>query len=285
MAIEFSLLPNTPKAPLIPDIETIMKFASGNIGVCETYQKKSIADNLSKSKSKKSIDTFLKNSNSSVTPGKTNKNIKLDDISVTDTGNGQISLEKTIVTSSFESLKPYVSIGLLLTQSMADMEDLIARLLGITAPSLRPVDNPKSLSYKLLNAKEDMTKINSLSQTTTSSKGGFPSAADQKTVSDKLSNQPKLSLDPNLTGYKVLSIEYSTGIKLQNYKYDYTYKIIENEKLNLKGVDKPTIKEPDNRPKTVVFGIYNKNGKPIEAPNWLINSKKWFGQFNNFTSM
>jgi hypothetical protein len=289
MSVEFRLIGDTAKAPLIPDIPTIVKFASGDIGVCELCQKKTIVENLSKSKSKKTTDTYLKSSNASVKPGTTNKNVQTSDITTSDNGNGPKSLEKTMVTSSFESLKPYVSVGILMIQSLADIEDLIARILGLGTSSLRPLDNPKALSYKLADAKKDMDKLNGLNQTTSSPKSGFPSSTDQKNVLNKItnSNTPTLSLDKNMMGYKILSIEYSTGVKLQNYKYDYTYKVIPNDQLNLSGVDssKKETLPPDYRPKTVVFGIYNKKGEAIKAPTWLVNSKKWYGQFKSFTSM
>jgi hypothetical protein len=197
-------------------------------------------------------------------------------------------IEKTIIKSIFEQYKPWIEIVKLIIQNLAQIEDVIARASGLLAPSKKPKFNggnnkiPKSLGYQGADEiKKSIAKLESLSK----KKPGFYEKSKQQNQSKTLSSATFSGIEnlndyPTASSYeyKVVSTVYSTGVFKEGVDYEYQYiDIPSDEEIKINNLDESisnidsdiNIDIDDNdpykgkRPKTIILGIYDSKGNPI----------------------
>lgn len=284
---------------LVPDIDYLKKFIEGNLGIADNMKQAFCFKNLAMLKSEEGINVFLKTSGSSIgnkdpNTGKVDKvdfkqflsnnkfNLPKNVVSFDMSQDimGLKALEITTIKSIFESQKPYVEVIELFLKSLANIEDIIARVLAApvvnpTRLSQKPKSNPAALGYKPnQKAQKDLIKkMRAVSGLNKDGSGGSSVSSSGTQVST--------GGDQSYTTEEfVLSTDYSTGTKLDGYEYDYEERIIV-EDLRTNEVDDPFDNEPpdDVMPKVVIFGYFDKDGNSVTPPDWIVNSGKWFGQF------
>ena len=300
------------KGPLlfIPNIDFITKFANGDLGISEKLQQKMFAKNLSSITSVEHLNIFLKASgyklekdpNSYFENGKFN--IPLSDLSISLEGSlsGLKAIEKSIIQSIFESQKPYMEIVKIITSSFIKIEDIIARVevfktsfptyliknsgnpLSIpialsSCHSQKPSTNQKAAGYIKTNISGYMNQLEELSKPSLGITNKEKIQATSLTTSQNFYPSEKY-------GYEVVDTQYSTGIYDPSVNYTYEYIDIPYLPIN-----KPDLNQGDSyiddelweKPDNIIFGIYNWLGKPINPPNFILNNKKYFGTFSNYS--
>lgn len=228
---------------LTPNIDYIKKFIDGDLGITDSIYK-----------------TYYNNNKVSD---------KFKTINQTPQDNGLKAIEKTLLKSLYETQKPYIEIAKITIDQIANLEDVMARvmpLLGIPlkTKSLKPKYNngsnnrPQAIGYNntdnfsQLNIKNNIDKDGNISLNTTNNKRKF-------------------------NNWEVISTIYSTGEFIPNVNYKYSYiNLPSNEILNNNITQKQSTN--DDKPEVMVFGIFDSNGIPINPilTPWLIESGKWF---------
>ncbi len=161
---------------LIPDVESIIKFSSGDLGISETIKKAFIYRNIAASNmDQESMEIYLKTSGMETTQSLDSYDtgerfrIPIEELELNPNNEtlGLKALEKTVIKTIFETQKPYLEVAILFTESLVDIEDIMARFatsLALDGKSLRPSRNENSLFTKLGKAKEEVAKMNNLSK-------------------------------------------------------------------------------------------------------------------------
>lgn len=267
--------PNTKTLLLLPDIEYIKKFATYDLGISDIILKASLTKNLSRTKDPNLQDTF----------GKIFKQSNLP-------GGGLKSLEKTIISSIFESHKPYFIIAQLVIDNIIDIEDIIARVAILTSPmiisnpfgvkSRKPIANsgdfgtPMAMGYKNGTIiKESVSEFKRISK-----RGLNIDIGDdgKSTITQK--NGPQISIGGDTKfDFVTISTIYSTGIFKNNVGYNYKYIDIQEDPDPTKDPLDTTQNEIDKRPNVIILGVFDDKGNPVN-PNstklsWLTKSPKW----------
>ncbi len=291
---------------LIPNVDMLQAFIKGDIGIADKLTKESLFLNFNNpiaQKDPKVLKSFAKNANFDLPDvekykkdGKTK--IPKEDVVVPPMdGIGLKGFEKTLLTSIFETQKPYLEIAKLVIGNVAKIEDIIARvmpLLGIplTTKSLKPIGNngvpggrPKAMGYK--NGEElkaALAKLQALAKKGTNvkiDKNG--NATREMNPLDKSGATASVSgPGSNNTGgsgssdnWKIISTVYSTGAF--NPKIDYQYIYIDLPPENKQPEEKSDLNlENDDpydpfKPKNIILGIFRKDGTPLN-PNQPLKS-------------
>lgn len=266
---EKAKFPNTKSSILFPDVDYIKKFAQYELG---------IADGI--------LGAAKLDTNSTVKdPGVGDKFNKNFDFASQD-GMGLKSLEKTIISSIFESQKPYFVIAQMAIEALVSIEDIMARTApligaGINPPmalaikSRKPIGNgptednplglgkygsPPAIGYK--GGEEIRGKINEFRNV---AKDGLNIDADGN-VTEPLkpdADAPIINLTDYQYDYVTVSVAYSTGNLNNNIEYDYQYiDILEDYPKNEIPLQEPEIEE-DIKPDRIILGIFNSAGVPI----------------------
>lgn len=297
---------NSPAMLLVPNVDFLIAFIKGNIG---------IADSMSNASMLKNLNSPIAANNEMVTRhfSKVNKlglENKLDafkdpkgkikipkseiKISSENDSLGFKAMEKTILTSIFETQKPYMEIAKMVIDVLVSAEDIVARIMPLlsasplTFKSDKPIGNggegkrPKAIGYQggkdikeALAALEKMTKIggkldidkNGATKRDVGSEGFLPEEeASDLSISqnDKLKEMSK--------SYKIIDAKYSTGNYDPTIEYIYTYIDLPADE-GLEGKQStPDVEEEDPydkyKPKRIILGIFDSNGVPLN-----INSK------------
>lgn len=330
MAIKISLSVGTTPSNslLIPDVEGIIKIAKGDLGIADTIKKNMMFGRMASSNlDEEEMDIFLKaggvettNELSSYKDEETGRlKIPIEDINSTPVNNkmGLKALEKTTFQSIFETQRPYLDAMMLVSESMVDFEDIIARLSGVLSldgKSLRPNRNPKSLYSKINSVEEELIKMKNLSKSKAKGRSKFSKLTtkqkeegvqldvlNKQNASDKSVTITTQSGDSSFI-WEILGTEYSTGVKIEGIKYETIYNDILDNDLILDSNDKPPIPkkygkpvvEEDEKPGTIVFAHYDHNGDIDDInhhkwTNWLNRiypegsvgpgSTKWYGEW------
>ena len=140
---------------LVPNVDMIQAFIKGDIGIADKLTKESLFLNFNHpiaQKDPKVLKSFAKNVNFNLPDvekykkdGKTK--IPKEDVVVPPMdGIGLKGFEKTLLTSIFETQKPYLEIAKLVIGNVAKIEDIIARVMPLAgnplvAKSLKPIGN------------------------------------------------------------------------------------------------------------------------------------------------
>ena len=288
----------TAGAPfLVPNIDFLEKFVNGDIGIADKMTKEAMFKSFNTPFAQKDEKVFKKfgEINNIKLPDlekyKKDGKIKLpkDQVNVPSLeGLGLKAFEKTLLTSIFETQKPYIEVAKLVIQEIAKIEDIIARimpLLGVplTTKSLKPIVNsgaenrPKAIGYQ--NGKELKAALARLQQI--SKKGNSVikidkngNASREKAINDGKSGPGLGSGTASVTNgnssnqnWKIISTVYSTGVYIPGIEYKYTYIDlpedidIPKEEIDL-GLDK---KDPWDKykPEKIILGVFRANGEPF----------------------
>ncbi len=304
MAIKISLSPGPINADalLIPDIEGIMKIADGDLGISDSIKKNFMFGKMaSSSLDEEAMAIFLKAGGVSTTKELSSYKdsdtgrlkIPIEDVEPepNDAKMGLKSLEKSVFQSIFSTQKPYLEAMMLLSESMVDLEDIIARVSGVASPdglSLRPNQNPDSLYAKINGAEEEINKVRNLGKDKTGGSRFSKLTTEQKQSGIQMdvfnAQNPK---DDKVTirnssgdayEWEILGTEYSTGVKIEGIDYKTIYRdILENQLLlDSSGEEPPNKKyganvpEEDEKPPVIIFAHYDRNGNVDN-----INDYKW----------
>lgn len=256
---------------LNPNTDYLKKFISGDIGIANALNKNMLSNNFN--------NPIVQNDKNIFKKFTQNNNININDIdkykkedgryilpnneipTTANSGIGMQGFEKTLLTSIFETQKPYFEAVKLIIGSVAKIEDIIARvcpLLGVplVTKSLRPNQNINSIGYN--NAQELKKALSELQ-----------SLSKLATTSTELNTQ-----NENITGHwQTKSIVYSTGVFVPgvDYKYNYIYlpsgENIPNETYELNIEDS----DPYNKykPKNIILGIFKSDGTPLNPNDYL----------------
>ena len=158
---------------LVPNVDFLQSFIKGDIGISDKIMKEAMFKNFNHPIAQKDEKVFKKFAQINdfnlpdISKYKKDGKIKLpkEDVNLPPMdGIGFKGFEKTMLTSMFETQKPYFEVAKLVIGNIAKIEDIIARvmpLLGVplSTKSLKPVGNigvndgrPKAIGYQ--NAKE-----------------------------------------------------------------------------------------------------------------------------------
>lgn len=304
MAIKISLSSGTlaTDSLLIPDLEGIKKIARGDLGIADTIKKNFMFGRIAASGlDEEAMSIFLKSGGVTTTKDLASYKdkdtgrlkIPINDISSNPVNDklGLKSLEKTVFQSVFETQKPYLEAMMLVSESMVDFEDIIARLSGVVSLdglSLRPNRNTNSLFSKLNSIENDINKIRNLSKdrkvgskfsklTTTQKQSGI--RLDVINIQNPPNNKVTLSNKSDDTFvWEIIGTEYSTGVKIDGINYETIYKdIINNDLILDSSIKLPNPKKygkeipiEDEKPPTIVFAHFDNDGNVDD-----INHYKW----------
>lgn len=281
---------------LVPNIDFLKSFAQGNLGIADKMTKETLYKNFNHpiaQGNEKVIKSYASNNGIDIpdfSKYKVDGKIKFpkEDVTVPDMGDlGLKAFEKTIMTSIFETQKPYLEVAKLVIGNVAKIEDIIARvmpLLGVPlkTKSLKPVGNsgvpngrPKAIGYQngadLKNALSKLKTISNDGSKVKIDKNGNAKRDLTPTGTASVSGSTgDSSINNSNENWEIISTVYSTGKYIPGVKYQYTYidlpvkktKEDENEDLNL-GDDDPYNKY---KPERIILGIFRADGTPLN-PN------------------
>jgi len=280
---------------LVPNVDFLIAFMEGDIGIADSIVKKAMVKNLNSpiaANNEMVVRQFSKVNNLGI-EDKISKfkdasgKIKIPKSEIggsTDDSLGLKAMEKTILKSIFETQKPYIEIAKLVIGVIVDIEDIIARIMPLlslsplTFKSDKPVGNagsgkrPAAIGYQKGAAiKKAIAELDKISK-----KGGEMTVNKDGTVSNIKDNvkDPVEGVDfsKGLVGksWKVISVKYSTG--LYDPKVDYLYEYIDLPADPEKQPDAPEDdKDPYDKykPKRIIFGIFDSKGVPLDPNSTL----------------
>jgi len=288
---------------LIPNSQFLGKVIEGDLGIADNMIKSAIYQNLNSSISSKNENVFkgmaknfginIDDINKYKVNGKLT--IPMSDIKVGSQFNnvGLKSIEKTFFQSLFETQKPYMEIAKLIIESLADCEDIVARIMPLLslnplkAKSHKPIvnngvkgDRPQALGFGGgLELKKAIAELSKMTK-----KGGEYKINNDGSV-DKTQpkkSEPKKSNSENLDKkWTIISEVYSNGYFDPNIKYDYTYIDLTEDEVAIPEAIEPEVTVDDDlkdKPNNIILGVYDSNGNPIDPVGdmaWVKNSPKW----------
>lgn len=294
---------------LIPTIEYIVQCATvGDLGIADSIKRNKAVQNLNKCKSEETLKFLAKSLKVSIDGDlkkyKTTNGylIPASKVSLTGISNppsigttsipalpadafdGLKTIERTVVQASLEQYKPFIEIAKLVVQHLAQIEDIIARLMAVGGPSEKPNGNagdgkkitqggrPKALGFGgASDMKKSIGKIDSLNKKMADKKA--------KKESDNSSSSTKGVKDNTSTkdfgSYQIISTDYSTGVFKEGVDYDYTYIDLESDDITLEsdydGIDlNDNDPYKDKKPKSIIFGIYDSKGNDMSPTNDIL---------------
>jgi hypothetical protein len=280
---------------LVPNVDFLKSFAQGNLGIADKITKETLYKNFNDpiaQGNEKVAKSYAKNNGIDIpdfAKYKVDGKIKFpkEDVTVPDMGDiGLKAFEKTIMTSIFETQKPYLEVAKLVIGNVAKIEDIIARvmpLLGVPlkTKSLKPVGNngaanrPKAIGYQNGgDLKKALSKLKTLSNDGSKVKidknGNATRDVTASGTASVSGSTGDSSINNSNDNWEVVSTVYSTGQYIPGVEYRYTYidlpakktKADEDEDLNLDDDD------PYNKykPERIILGIFRADGTPLN-PN------------------
>lgn len=206
---------------------------------------------------------------------------------------GLKAMEKTIMTSIFETQKPYMDIAKVIISSMVKVEDIIARVMPLlslnplTSKSEKPTvkdgksNGTKAIGYQngleIKKILAELEKLSKIGGALTVNKDGTTSK-DKKTSNSSSDNPNPSDTDALEQGkeWRIISTFYSTGDFDPTIEYLYTYNILPPDEEGVNNLT-PEVVEPDNpfdkyKPKKIILGLFNADGTPLN-PNGLLKTK------------
>jgi hypothetical protein len=306
----------TASYPLLtPNIDFLKKFIEGDIGISNKIMQGSLLKSFndpSATKDEKVFKKFAEISGSEVTDiNKYKKDGKLkmpkEDIKVPKMdGIGFNGFEKTLLTSIFETQKPYFEIAKLVIGNIAKIEDIVARVMPLvslsplTTKSEKPTGNngvpngrSKSIGYQSgKEIKDALTELNSIVK----GSNGDLTASVGSVGTNQDSNGNAI--------WEIVSTVYSTGVFIPGVNYNYKYidlpdpKKISDDPVDL-GLDDDGDPYSNYKPNNIILGIFDSKGVPLnpekilqsiglkndgttqkedtnyKAASWILESPKW----------
>jgi hypothetical protein len=279
---------------LVPNIDYLEKFIKGDIGIADKTVKEAMFktfNNPIAQKDEKVFKMFSKVTGvdiPDINKYKKDGKIKLpkEEIKLPKMeGVGFKGFEQTMLTSIFETQKPYFEIAKLVIGNIAKIEDVVARvmpLLGVplTTKSLKPGgnsgagDRPKSIGYQ--GGKELKTALGKLQKI---SKQGSTVKIDKD---GNATRDVTPLVNPNVTegqsdnkNWQVVSTVYSTGVFKPGVQYKYIYIDLPPDKETPEELSDLNLEDDDPynkyKPEKIILGIFKSDGSPLN-PNEFIST-------------
>jgi len=309
---------------LIPNTDYLQNFIKGDIGITDKMMKESMFktfNNPIAQKDEKVFKNFAKITGvdiPDINKYKKDGRIKLPKEDVTlppMDGIGFKGFEKTLMTSIFETQKPYFEVAKLVIGNIAKIEDIIARvmpLLGIPlkTKSLKPVGNngvenrPKAVGYQggkeLKAALAELQKISKQGSLVKIDKNGNATREPNPLVSATASVTEGQADNKN---WEIVSTVYSTGVFKPDVQYKYIYVDLPSEKEKPEEVSDLNLEDDDPynkyKPEKIILGIFKSDGSPLnpndyiettgmsgnnlvnvktnfKKADWILRSPKWY---------
>ncbi len=265
---------NTTTSLIVPEIEFIKKFASYDLGISDAMLKSSFTANILRIKSTSKRDGIEESSIQS----------QFQDVfkSSNQDGMGFKGIEKAILSSIFETQKPYFEIVQAITSVISDIEDVIARicpvfgvsivgpLQALSVKSRKPIGKdgntgfgPAAIGFGggtvLNNRLREFKSVTQKGNNVQISKDGVATIIEPKfeTISDIGEN--------GRYSYVTVSTVYSTGQFNPFVNYTYRYVDIDSVQIFPPTPIEDILEDDDDiKPERIVFGIYDSNGNPID---------------------
>ena len=271
--------PNTKSSILLPDVEYIKMFANYELGIGRAIENSTKNSNLSKIKDPKLKGDF----SSSFEKSTSNDSM------------GAVALERSIISSIFESQKPYFIIAQFAIENIVKIEDIIARICPLFGAAINPVMALAIKSRKPTTNGPSGNNPLGLTKYGTPTALGFKAPDDVQSRLDSVKTITQKGLDikinkggkfdsplrPKAKGptfssiggeyaydYVTVSTVYSTGQFDENVKYNYTYIDLPADP-ELPPVVTATASEINKKPERIIFGIYDSSGTPINPKDKL----------------
>lgn len=271
---------------MVPNIDYLKKFSSGDVGISDSITKQSLFTNMNDPITTKDEKVFKKFGDingldtTDINKYKINGKLKINKSDIkapTNEGTGLKGFEKTLMTSIFETQKPYMEVIKLVTTNIVKMEDITARvmpLIGIPllTKSTKPNGNPKAMGY---NSGKDIK--NALSKLQSISKSGTEVIIDKDgNVTRTKTTKKQTKSDPNK--WEIISTVYSTGSFNPNVNYQYTFIDLPSEETYPdENYDFNIDEDSKYKPTNIIFGIFHNDGTPLN-PNELLKTYGVDGQ-------
>jgi hypothetical protein len=296
----FSVTPNQMPILFVPNIKFIQKFLDGDLGIATKLESTAymlilqsipsiVAEIKPKSFGEKDaekvfvkaqrdvLDMFLKISKAEIgdnidqyfTDGIFKPPSSIGFKGIPGNLGGFKSLEKAMVQSIFETKKPEITIIKLVIERFVEIEDIIAVILGVVSPSLKPSANPRALGYQGPQDGGGVQKGISDLEQFAKKKGPKNKLSDNLITADNIPSKQFPNSEPNYaTGtIKITqSIAYSTGDFDEKTQYTYFYNDIFEEPFGLSpGTVSTAIDDDsdDDKEETIIVGIYDGDWNPV----------------------
>ena len=266
---------NSPALLLVPNVDFLIAFIQGNIGIADSMTKAAMVKNLNSpiAANNEMVTRHFSKVNNLGLEDKIDKykdaatgKIKIPKADIPlPTGNDSLgfkAMEKAILQSIFETQKPYIEIAKMVIDVMVSVEDIIARIMPLLAPfpmlltatSDKPVGNagegrrPAAIGYQggaiIKKAVAELDKISKTGGKLTVDKDGNASKADAANTGNEDEGTSDFSDSQNEKlielgkKWKIIDVVYSTGTYDPKVDYEYTYK-------DLPADDSPDSKQAD----------------------------------------
>ncbi len=292
-----------PALLMIPNLEYLNAFISGNIGISDTMIKGMVAGIINSPEinrnedAVKSMARSLKLDLPDVSKFKDASgkiNVPISEIKVPERFNnvGMQGVEKTIMKSIFETQKPFMDVTKSVLGSMVKIEDVVARVMPLlslnplTSKSERPIvkdgskNGTKAIGYQngidFKKVLAELEKISKKGSDISIDKDG--NATITKKPKSTKTNQPNPNDQEALLQNKkweTVSVVYSTGEFDPTVDYLYSYVLLppDDEGENNLTPD-PEENLPENpydkyKPKKLIFGLFKADGTPLNPKEKL----------------
>jgi len=290
---------------LVPNVDFIISFMEGNLGIADSIVKSAMVKNLNSpiaSNDEMVVRQFSKVNKLGIEDKIANYKDESGKIKIpkseisSSTENDSLGLkamEKTILQSIFETQKPYMEIAKMVIDVLVDIEDIIARVMPLlsisplTFKSDKPISNggsgnrPKAIGYQggaeIKKAMADLNRLSKIGGKMTVNKDGTISKVDNTKESNNgssdFSDKQNEKLNENGLKYKIVDVVYSTGFYDPTVDYIYSYiDLPSDDDINSNQADE-TEDDVDPydkyKPKRIILGIFDSKGVPIDPKSKL----------------
>ena len=302
-AISKSVNGTQPALLLIPNLDFLRSFVKGDVGIAQGIMTNSLFTNINSPAA--ANDEMVARKFAEI------NRLEIGDIGKYKKPDGKIKIpkseiqpssafdmtglkatEKTILTSIFETQKPYMEIAKIVVDLMVKSEDIVARIMPLlsinplTSKSEKPIvkdggsNGTKAIGYR--NGEEikkilaELEKVSKIGGKLTVNKDGTTSK-DRKPAVEKTGEADFSEKDLAGTGkkWKIISTVYSTGEYNPDIEYAYSYNILPPDDEGPNNLT-PEAADEDNpfdkyKPKRIILGIFDSDGKPID-PNQTLKT-------------
>ena len=299
-AISESVGGTQPALLLIPNLDYLQSFIKGNVGIGDSILKNGLLTNLNSplaSNNEMLANNLIKANNLDIDVSKYKKpdgSIKIPSSAINLPPSydslGLKAMEKTIMTSIFETQKPYLDVAKIVLGTMVKVEDIIARVMPLlslnplTSKSEKPIhkdgtsNGTKAIGYKngqeLNNALAQLDKLSKIGGTLTINNDGTTTKTNVPNTNASTDNPDLSDADAAKQGkhWQIISTVYSTGAFDPSVNYLYSYNILPEDDQGPNNLTPDnTTTEPDNpqdkyKPKRIIMGIFKADGTPLD-PN------------------
>jgi hypothetical protein len=313
-AISKSVGGKSPALLLVPNVDFLIAFIQGNIGIADSMSQAALMKNLNGpiAANDEMVARHFSKVNKlgleeKMDQYKQGKKIKIpkSDIAVSPENGfmGFKAIEKAVLQSIFETQKPYMEIAKMVIDVLVSIEDIVARIMPLisasplTAKSDKPVGNagsgkrPKAIGYQggkeIKAAIAALDKLSKIGGKLTVNKDGTTKGGNEEIKKgDTSEGASDLSLLNNEKlkdmgkQWKIVDVVYSTGMYDPKIDYLYTYIDLPADD-GLEGKQADDEAEPEDpyekyKPKRIILGIFDSKGVPLNPMDTLYTINQSF---------